>query len=177
MSDEKNLVEWGGWVQGGRISAATPKISAATPISSATPIISAATPIISSATPKIGAATPGNWRGDPQDLARRPPKSSNFWHGFPPTPTHEEKKNENEKKRNTYLEVPLRMKIFRIHEFLGQKIRLNFVSARDSSPDCVAIVAFFRRIFLLDPFGGHLVVILSFPEGKMGDFSKTLNED
>ena len=81
------------------------------------------------------------------------------------------------KKRNTYLEVPLRMKIFRIHEFLGQKIRLNFVSARDSSPDCVAIVAFFRRIFLLDPFGGHLVVILSFPEGKMGDFSKTLNED
>jgi len=92
MSDEKNLVEWGGWVQGGRIGAATPKISAATPISSATPIISAATPIISSATPKIGAATPGIWRGDPQNLARRPPKSSNFWHGFPPTPTHEEKK-------------------------------------------------------------------------------------
>ena len=44
MSDERNLVEWGGWVQGGRISAATPKISAATPISSATPIISAVTP-------------------------------------------------------------------------------------------------------------------------------------
>ena len=66
MSDEKNLVEWGGWVQGGRISAATPKISAATPISSATPIISAATPIISPATPKFSAATPVNWRGDPQ---------------------------------------------------------------------------------------------------------------
>ena len=71
----------------------------------------------------------------------------------------------------------MRMKIFRIHEFLGQKIRLNFVSARDSSPDCVTIVAFFRRILLLDPFGGHLIIILSFPEGKMGDLSKAIIED
>ena len=70
MSDEKNLVEWGGWVQGGRIGAATPKISAATPINSATPIIGAATPIISPATPKFSAATPVNWCSDPQYLAR-----------------------------------------------------------------------------------------------------------
>ena len=69
------------------------------------------------------------------------------------------------------------MKIFRIHEFLGQKIHLNFVRARDTGTYGVTIVAIFRRIFLLDPFGGHLVVILSFPEGKMGDFSKTLIED
>ena len=50
MSDERNLVEWGGWVQGGRISAATPKISAVTPFSPATPIFFPATP-------KLGAAT------------------------------------------------------------------------------------------------------------------------
>ena len=69
------------------------------------------------------------------------------------------------------------MKILRIHKFLGQKINLNFVSAKDSSLDCVAIVAFFRRILLLDPFGGHLVIVLSFSEGKMGDLSKTIIED
>lgn len=69
------------------------------------------------------------------------------------------------------------MEIPRIHEFLFQKICLNFVHTRDSSPDGVTIVAVFRRILVLDPFGSHLVVILSFPEGKMSNFSKTFIED
>ena len=102
MSDERNLVEWGGWVQGGRISAATPKISAATPISSATPIISTATPIISPATPKISAATPVNWRGNPQNLVRQPPNLSKFGHGFPPPlPIKEKKEKMNNKEIHT----------------------------------------------------------------------------
>ena len=69
------------------------------------------------------------------------------------------------------------MKISWIHEFLCQKILLNFVRTGNSSPDGVKIVAIFRWILLLDPFGGHLVVILSFPEGTMRDFSKTIIED
>ena len=69
------------------------------------------------------------------------------------------------------------MKIIRIHEFLGQKVRLNFVRAWNSRPDCVTIVAVFRWILPLDPFGGDLVVILGFPESKMSDFSKAFMED
>ena len=46
------------------------------------------------------------------------------------------------------------MKIIRIHEFLGQKVCLNFVRAWNSRPDCVTIVAVFRWILPLDPFGG-----------------------
>ena len=69
------------------------------------------------------------------------------------------------------------MKIIRIHEFLGQKVRLNFVRAWNSRPDCVTIVAVFRWILSLDPFGGHVVVILSFLESKMSDFSMAFIED
>ena len=69
------------------------------------------------------------------------------------------------------------MKIFKIHKFLGKKMHLNFVKARDTSTDGVTIVAIFRKILLLDPFGGPFGVILSFLEGTMHDFSKTLIED